>query len=207
MTYLIYGVALIYLILCVLTIRKVKLDAKSICIIGIITAMTLVLRTIKVPLPTGSSIALLGVLPPMLLGLTYSWQYAVISGLISAMLSIIIVPGYALVHPMQLFVEHIPALSILGFAGILGCEKKLKVVIASLGVIAINVTFHILSGVLFFGQYAPEGMGEWVYSITYNLSGHGVEGIIAVVMLSIMPLKSIKKAIGGSKNVIYQKSC
>lgn len=207
MSYLIYGVAFVYLVLCVLAIRRVNLDPKSMCIIGIVTAMTLVLRCIRVPLPTGSSIALLGVLPPMLLSLTYSWQCGVISGLVAALLSIIVVPGYALVHPMQLFVEHIPALSVLGFAGILNCERKVKVMFSSLGVITLNVIFHIFSGVLFFGQYAPAGMGEWVYSITYNLSGHGVEGIIAVSILMVMPLKSIKRAIGGRKDVVYQRSC
>ncbi len=206
MNYLIYGTAFIYLIICVLTIKKVKLNAKSMCIIGIVTAMTLVLRTIRVPLPTGASIALLGVLPPMLLALTYNCELAVLSGLISALLSIIVVPGYALVHPMQLFVEHIPALSILGFAGVLGCEKKVNVIAASLGVIIINVTFHIFSGSIFFGQYAPPGLGPWAYSITYNISSHGVEGIIAVILLSFMPLKNIKKVIGGRSYVINQES-
>lgn len=88
----------------------------------------------------------------------------------------------------------------------MGCEKKVNVIAAAFGVIVINVGFHVFSGALFFGQYAPAGIGPWAYSITYNLSGHGVEGIIAVVLLTIMPLKNIKRVIGGNNNVIYGES-
>lgn len=202
----IYVISFVYLIVCLFIVKKVRIDTKSMCIIGIITAMSLVLRSIRIPLPTGSSMALMAVLPPMLLALTYSSELAIISGLLTGVLSIILVHGYALVHPMQLFVEHLPALSILGFAGILGCEKKTNIVAASLIAIILNVIFHTFSGVLFFGEYAPAGMGPWVYSITYNMSGHGVEGIIAIVVLSIMPLKNIKKVLGGKNNVIYEGS-
>lgn len=204
--FIIYLIAFVYLILTLCFVKKVKLDAKSMCIIGLVTAMSLVLRTIRIPLPTGSSIALMAVLPQMLLALTYSSELGIISGLLTGILSVILVPGYGLVHPMQLFVEHLPALSVLGYAGILGCDKKINVILASLFAIVLNVVFHTFSGALFFGEYAPSGMGPWVYSITYNLSGHGVEGIIAIGLISIMPLKKIKKILGGKNNVIYEGS-
>ncbi|MBN1041679.1 energy-coupled thiamine transporter ThiT [Clostridium botulinum] len=204
MTILIYTIVALYFIICAIILKGNKPSLKEVCLIGIISAMALILRCIRVPLPTGSSIALLGVLPTMLLGIIYSPQLAIISGLITAMLSIILVPGYAPVHPLQIFVEHFPALSVLGFAGIFDCSKKYKMVLGSFISIALNVLFHTVSGVLFFSQYAPSGMGAWTYSITYNLSSHGVEGIIAIFILTILPIKYLKKTLGGNTNVIRE---
>ncbi|MBN1038311.1 energy-coupled thiamine transporter ThiT [Clostridium sp. ZS1] len=204
MTILIYTIVALYFIICAIILNGNKPSLKELCLIGIISAMALILRYIRVPLPTGSSIALLGVLPTMLLGIIYSPQLAIISGLITAMLSIILIPGYAPVHPLQIFVEHFPALSVLGFAGIFDCGKKYKMILGSFISIALNVLFHTVSGVLFFSQYAPSGMGTWTYSITYNLSSHGVEGIIAIFVLTILPIKYLKKTLGGNTNVIRE---
>lgn len=204
MTILMYIIVILYFMVCVVMLKGNKLSLKEICLISIITAMSLILRCIRVPLLTGSSIALLGVLPPMLLAFIYSPQLAIISGLITGILSIILVPGYAPVHPLQIFVEHLPALSSLGFAAIFGCNKKYKIVLGSVISIILNVSFHTFSGVLFFSQYAPPGMGPWMYSITYNLSGHGSEGIIAIFILTILPVKYLKKVFGGNKNVICE---
>ncbi|MEG0132586.1 MAG: energy-coupled thiamine transporter ThiT [Clostridium sp.] len=204
MEVLIYSMVIIYLGICLFMLKGVKLTTKEMCIISIVSAMALILRCIRMPLPTGSSIELLGILPTMMLGLIYSPQLGIISGLLTGILSTVLVPGYAPIHPLQIFVEHLPALSVLGFAGILGCDKKYKIIRASSTAVIFNVLFHTFSGVLFFSQYAPAGIGPWAYSITYNFSSQGVEGIIAIIILTILPIKHLNKTLGGNKNVTYE---
>lgn len=187
----------VYLIFSLFILKKLKLNTKSICAIGIFTAMALVLRSIRVPLPTGSSIALLSVLPTMLLGVLYGAPVGMFSGILTGIMAMFIVPGYAPVHPLQIFVEHISAIMALGFAGMLGSSDKRKILLSCSIAITLNVLFHTFSGILFFSQYAPPGQGPVAYSVIYNLSSHGVEGLISILFISTMPIRSIKKALGG----------
>jgi thiamine transporter len=50
---------------------------------------------------------------------------------------------------------------------------------------------HVLSGVIFFASYAPEGqqegLGLWLYSIGYNGSFVAVELLILLVILAVVP--------------------
>ena len=45
--------------------------------------------------------------------------------------------------------------------------------------------FSVLSGVIFFAAYAPEGMNPIVYSVMYNGSYLGAEALLTVVLLSV----------------------
>ena len=46
---------------------------------------------------------------------------------------------------------------------------------------------------MYFGAYAWEGWNPLAYSIVYNLSGTGVEGLLSTIVLTVMPLAKIKK--------------
>jgi thiamine transporter len=54
-----------------------------------------------------------------------------------------------------------------------------------------------LSGFLFFGEYAPEGMNPVVYSFIYNITYIGVEGILTLIVLALPP---VRKALEVEKN-------
>ena len=55
--------------------------------------------------------------------------------------------------------------------------------------------FAILSGVVFFAYYAPEGTSPLVYSITYNATYIVPEFILTIIVLSIPVIKSTLKRI------------
>ena len=55
--------------------------------------------------------------------------------------------------------------------------------------------FAVLSGVIFFAYYAPEGTSPIVYSITYNATYIVPECIITVIILCIPVVKSTLKRI------------
>ena len=103
-------------------------------------------------------------------------------------------PGWALIHPMQFFVEHLVCMTSLGFAGLWTSSKKGIIYGMTLAGV-INLLGHIFAGVLFFGEFAPAGMGVWHYSIVYNIMTQGLENLLSIILLLIIPLDTIRRAI------------
>ena len=89
---------------------------------------------------------------------------------------------------------------LLGVAGTFGKEKKSKIISGCLFALALSVSMNIISGCVFFGDYAPEGMNVFVYSFLYNVSSLGVEGLLSTIIISILPLNRFNKALNLSSN-------
>ena len=53
-----------------------------------------------------------------------------------------------------------------------------------------------MAGAAFFGKYAWEGYGPWAYSILANLSGHGVEGVLTLLLVSVLPVQQLRRVVG-----------
>ena len=178
--------------------RTIKLKARDLAIGGMIAALTIVFSfAVRVPLPTGSAVTPLAAVPIMLLAVVYDEKLAMLCGWLTGILVIFLLPSWQPVHWAQIPVEHLICLSCLGYAGIFHTVNKLKLLGAMVIALSIQVIGHILSGVLFFSVYAPEGMSPWVYSLTYNLSANIPEAGIAIAIMLLIPLKSIKKSLQG----------
>jgi thiamine transporter len=54
----------------------------------------------------------------------------------------------------------------------------------------------VLSGIIFFGAYAPEGFSAFTWSIYYNITYLGVEGALTVAILCI---PAVRNSIGHLK--------
>ena len=188
-----------YLAITFFLCRGLRLNVRSLCYGGLICPATLVLAYFLFYLPTGSAISPGSWIPLMLLALTYDWRLACVTGWVTGILAIFLLPGWAPVHWAQIPVEHLVAFSALGYAGIFGSDKKWKVLCGVLLAILLRVMGQMLSGVVFFSQNAWDGWGAWGYSITYHLSSKIPEGIATTAILLALPLNTIKKAIGGNR--------
>jgi len=56
---------------------------------------------------------------------------------------------------------------------------------------ALRLIVHILSGVIFFSSYAPEGQNVWVYSTVYNATFLIPTTIVTYIVL-IMVMKALE---------------
>ncbi|MCD8082936.1 MAG: energy-coupled thiamine transporter ThiT [Clostridiales bacterium] len=186
----------LYFAITIFLTRGVRLGAKEVCLCGLTIALTMILESIRIPLPTGSSLTFVAMLPRMLLAVICDPRMTFLSGWVCGILVMFLVPGWYLVHWGQFFVEHMVCFSCYGYTGILGSDKRWKIlggiIIASL----LTVCGHTLSGVVFFSQNAWVGWGAWGYSIAYNFSEYIPECILAGIILMIMPLDVLKKAVG-----------
>ena len=61
--------------------------------------------------------------------------------------------------------------------------------------VTIKTLAHIMSGVIFFTENAWEGYGAIAYSVAYNLSNNIPERILTIIIVMLLPVKSIKKNI------------
>ena len=188
-----------YLAITFFLCRGLRLNVRSLCYGGLICAATLVLAYFLFYLPTGSAISPGSWIPLMLLALTYDWRLACVTGWVTGILAIFLLPGWAPVHWAQIPVEHLVAFSALGYAGIFGSDKKWKVLCGVLLAILLRFMGQMLSGVVFFSQNAWDGWGAWGYSITYHLSSKIPEGTATTLIMLALPLSTIKKAIGGNR--------
>ena len=99
--------AVAYLLATVILCRGVKLNARALCLGGVICALTLVLATIRIPLPTGSNITCGSWIPLMLLALVYDYRLAMLTGWVCGILAMILIPGWQAVHWAQIFVQQL----------------------------------------------------------------------------------------------------
>ena len=188
-----------YLLATVWLCRGIRLTARDLCLGGIVCAMTLVLATIRIPLPTGSNITCGSWIPLMLLAAVYDYRLAFVSGWICGILSIFLIPAWQPVHWAQIFVENMVCFSCLGYTGIFGSDKRWKLLCGGLLGISLKFWAHVFSGVIFFSQNAWDGWGAWGYSLAYHLSSKVPEGIVSLSILMLLPLGALKKAAKGDR--------
>ena len=134
-----------YLLATVWLCRGIRLTARDLCLGGIVCAMTLVLATIRIPLPTGSNITCGSWIPLMLLALLYDYRLSMLSGWVCGILAMVLIPAWQPVHWAQIFVEHLVCFSCLGYTGIFGTDKRWKILCG--GILAIFIKFwaHVLT--------------------------------------------------------------
>jgi thiamine transporter len=176
-------------------VRGVHLTTKNICICGVVIAMTVALEAIYVTLPTGATICLCSPVPLMLLAILADKRLTFLSGWVCGVIVLFLIPEWRPVHWAQFFVEHMVCLSCFGLTGVFGTDKRWKILCGMLLSFAVMFTGHLLSGVLFFSDYAWKGWGAWGYSLVYNLSQNVPLCLLSGVIVMLMPLRAMQRSV------------
>lgn len=174
-------------------LAKFKWNTRSIARIGVVSGLTIVLYMIKlVPFPQGGGCSLLSILPIMILSVVFGMEEALICGIVVGLTKIVIAPP---LFPMQIPLDYLGAMMAVGLTPMFGVDNPVKLFSGAVTASVISTFFSILSGIIFFGQFAPEGMNVWVYSTIYNVTGYGVEAALSIVVLMAVSVK-LPKMIG-----------
>lgn len=191
-SFIIMTISVLLLGLYVWDLRKQKFTVKMMITVALFSAISYVLYMIQfIKYPQGGGISLFSMLPVMLLSIVYGKSVGLTGGLIFGLLKLL--NGATVVHPAQFLLDYVLSTMALGLAGVFGYDKKFNIVLGSLLAVALSVFVNIVSGVVYFGQYAPEGMNVWIYSIIYNVTSAGVEGLLTTVIIAILPMKRLFK--------------
>ncbi|MGO5051227.1 energy-coupled thiamine transporter ThiT [Lachnospiraceae bacterium LCP25S3_G4] len=149
-------------------------------------ALALVTSYIKVfKMPMGGSITLFSMFFICLIGYWYGPKVGIATGMAYGLLQFIIDP-YVLSIP-QVLIDYPLAFGALGVSGFFATKKHGLQIGYIVGVLG-RFIFAVLSGVIFFGMYAPKGMNPIVYAVLYNGAYLGAEGAITLALLSLAPV-------------------
>lgn len=176
--------------------KAIKFDAKTMARIGLAVALAIILDMIKIyTLPNGGgSISLGSMIPILIIAFVYGPSVGIFTGFLFGLLKLIMDPY--ILSPIQVLFDYPLPFMAVGLAGFLPNNRLIG---AGIGMFT-RFVFHFISGVVFFGQYAPEGMSPILYSLIVNGSAVGGELIITLLILYFLPFKQIQKSL--SRNYV-----
>lgn len=163
--------------------RSAKNATKQLVFSGVAMALAIVTSEIKFArLPMGGSITLFSMLFIVLIGYWYGAKAGLLTGFAYGLLQFVLDPVFY--SPLQLLVDYPLAFGALGLSGFF-CSKKHGLLIGYIAGVLGRYFFAVLSGVIFFGHYAPEGTPALVYSLGYNATYIVPEAVVTLILLTI----------------------
>ena len=155
---------------------------------ALMIALGTILANIKIyELPNGGSITLFSMLAATLTGYFCGPKWGLTSGVALGLLNLIIDP--VILFPLQVLLDYVLAFGCLGLSGFFS-NKKNGLYIGYIVAIIGRFICSFLSGFIFFGEYAPEGMNPVWYSFLYNIFYIGGEGVLTLLVLALPPVKN-----------------
>ncbi|AUS96829.1 energy-coupled thiamine transporter ThiT [Clostridium thermosuccinogenes] len=172
-------------IILVVISKRTAYNTKTLAYGAVAVAAAFLLSYIKLfELPTGGTITIASMLPIFVFSYIYGPRAGILAGLVYGILQL--VQGAYVVHWAQMLLDYPIAFAVLGLAGLF---KRNIYLGAAVGGTARFIS-HFLTGVIFFGEFAPEGQSVWLYSLTYNLSYMLPDTLICIGLLLIPSLKA-----------------
>jgi thiamine transporter len=149
--------------------------------IVVVIALSTVLSYIKIyHLPQGGSITAGSMVPLLWLSLRRGAKIGLFASIVYGIVQLLIEPF--VYHPVQVLLDYPIAFGALGLAGFF---KRYPLIGVAVGILGRFVS-HLLSGVIFFANYAPVGMSPIVYSAIYNGSYLIGELVVSAVLTYII---------------------
>ena len=173
-----------------------KLTVKQLAFCAMSLALGTLLSEIKIiDFPWGGSATLLSMLVICLPGYLFGLGAGLMTGVAYGVLQILIDPY--ILFPLQLVVDYLLAFGALGLSGLFANSKNGLLKGYLVGILG-RYVFVVLSGWIFFAEYAWEGWAPLPYSLVYNGIYIFAEAAITFVLLAI---PAVRKGIGAVKKM------
>jgi thiamine transporter len=162
---LIIAVGLVLLMILLVSLRKLKLDTKTLVTASMCITIAFILSYIRFfKMPYGGSITPASMLPIIL----FAWYFGPIPGLAVGVVYGVLqfiqdgsVLSYGLMEPIF---DYILAFGVLGLTGLFKKHLNIGIIV----VVLLRYAIHVVSGIIFFYMYADH-QTPVVYSLLYNL--------------------------------------
>lgn len=160
-----------------------RLNTRLIVEIGLTLALGIVLHMIPIyQLPQGGRITPGSLVPLFVISLRRGYRVGMLTGAVFGILVYLVEPFF--VHPIQFILDYPLAFLLLGLSGFLSTIPIVGIILG----VSFRLLSHIISGVVYFSSYAPQGMNPWIYSITYNASVILPDALLALIItILILP--------------------
>jgi thiamine transporter len=175
-----------------------KFDTKKITFSAMMIALALVLEvfsTFVFPLPQGGNVSVVAI-PLIILGYYYGLPTAMLGGVIVGVSQGLFVPPFV-VHPAQYLLDYVFPFAFMGMGTLLlKLNPKRENIMLSLGIllsISLRYISHVISGTLFFAEYAGDQI-PIIYSMIYNITYIGPT-LLITLFLAPFVLAAAKKVV------------
>jgi thiamine transporter len=134
--------------------------------------------------PNGGSVSL-ALLPLMVITLRLGVLKGVVTALMYGIFQFILpVPVFFLTPTQYLFDYVIPTLVVVLIVA-LGRQKN-QLLIGTALVYAAKYVSHVIAGVVYWGEFAPEGFNAWSWSLYYNATYTVPSMVLSVIVVSVL---------------------
>lgn len=160
--------------------------------IALMAAVGVILDLLSLRLwPNGGSISL-AMVPIFLIAFRRGAGPGLITGLLVGVLQpLLVAPFY--VHPIQFILDYPIAFMLVGLAGLfhvsVDTSQMKRLVMIAIGCVVgslLRLVSHFISGVIWFGDMAPEGTPVALYSFLYNASYLLPTAAVSIVVLGLL---------------------
>jgi len=170
--------------------KKGSYNTKMIVYGSLCIALSFVLSYIRLyRFPQGGSITPASMLPMYIFAIMFGPTAGILAGFAFGMIKLIQDPY--IIHWAQFFLDYPLSFGALGLAGLYRKNIAISCLIGGFGRFIMN----FLSGVIFFGSYAPEGMNVLLYSLIVNGLVIGTDTLICAIISVIPQIQSAIKQI------------
>lgn len=161
---------------------------------GAMLAIAYVLSNIRIyEAPYGGSVTAGSMVPIIIFALRWGLGPGIFMGVAHGILQFLLGPKYSL-HIASILFDYVVAFGFVGFAGLLRSSLTASFAGTFIGVFG-RFICHVLSGVIVWVSYTPEGMNPWIYSLLYNAYYLVPELIISIIFIGLL-YKPVIKRIG-----------
>lgn len=167
-------------------VRKTFLTTKQLVYSAAAVALAVVCSMIKLfEMPMGGSVTLLSMLFIVLIAYWYGPYVGIMTAVAYGLVQFVMEPIFYTLP--QMLLDYPLAFGALGLAGFFHKKKWGLQTGYIVGVIG-RFVFATISGVVFFGAFAPEGMHPLVYSAGYQASYLIPEAVVTLIIICIPPV-------------------
>lgn len=176
-----------------------RLTTRQLAFCAMAIALGTVLSNIKLfHFPYGGSVTLLSMLVICLPGYFFGLGAGILTGIAYGVLQLLIDP-YVL-YPMQLVVDYLLAFGALGLSGLFSNARN-GLIKGYIAAVLGRYVFAVISGWIFFGEYAWKGWNPLPYSLAYNATYIFSEAAITIAILLLPP---VRKAMIRAKKIALE---
>ncbi len=178
-----------------------KRKTSKLTLAAILVALSVVLSFTQLyRAPYGGSVTFGSMLPVMLLSLTLGWRWGLTGSSIFALFQLVqaLIEGNVFSASMHwstvvvcVLFDYLLPFTVLGLVGLLrnvriGRFRHFGAYLALILACVFRFACHYVTGVVIWKQWAPEGMGKWLYSLLYNGAYMLPELVITLVLAALL---------------------
>lgn len=181
-------VGVLAIILYFVRLRKKSFSTQELIFCALMLACGIVLQQLRIfHMPQGGSVTLGAMVPLLLVAYRYGAATGALVGFLYGLLNLVQDPF--ILHPVQVLFDYPLPFMAMGIAGAFSSYY-----VGAAAAFAARFLCHFISGFVFFGQYAPEGMSAIYYSLIFNATYIVPELVITCIILRLLPLRRLLAA-------------